>query len=432
MRKIVSAEPVVSVACRRLPMTSVLLSLSVAACHGTVATDVTPPDLANPAKPYSASPVAVSGGLRFVQLEAGIAQTCGLTDDRAVYCWGSEGWWGVPGWSVGRTPSRIDAPLPFVAITVGDRHGCALTAAGAAYCWGSGAASGIVPADGAVPSLVATNVRFTRIRAGWGFTCALDAGGTAYCWGKNDHGQLGRGSSSTGPNAVPRPVDGNLEFQLLATGGMACGATDIAVYCWGATDGAYAAQPQLVAQVALTSLSVGSEHACGTNAAGALYVLGPKRRRATRRRDLQWFLVDSGPEPSRRAASDTEFGVRDCGRRVPQLRDIGLRPSPMLGLRGRRRGHRSHWTGICVDVCVPDRRRNHGRHRASQGPLQPHTYGCPGNHDLCNDRLRVRALLCIGGQWSGVLLGPTIASRRISVAILLLSSFARTLPASGR
>jgi len=37
----------------------------------------------------SAVPVAVTGALRFTQLNPGGAHSCGLTTDGAVYCWGA-------------------------------------------------------------------------------------------------------------------------------------------------------------------------------------------------------------------------------------------------------------------------------------------------------------------------------------------------------
>ena len=133
-------------------------------------------------------------------------------------------------------------------------------------------------------------------------TCALTTAGAAYCWGGNNGGELGMGTNQ-GPqtgtqcslevsgymcSTVPVVVAGGLKFASLSAGGSPCGVTITgAAYCWGFEglgDGSTSCGDCLGAEsdvpVAVSggltwlSVSVSSDHTCGTTAAGATYCWG--------------------------------------------------------------------------------------------------------------------------------------------------------------
>src|SRR6266850_1663508 len=196
----------------------------------------------------SATPVVVSGGLRFITLASGTDHTCGLTRAGAAYCWG-EGSWGQLG--NGSTTNRngpvpVSGGLTFSVLVAGGYGTCALTNIGAAYCWGEnlagqlGNGSTTGPdlcngrACGATPVQVSGGVTFAALARGGGYhKCGLTFFGVTYCWGRNSNGQLG--DSSTTNRLAPAPVSGGLSFSVIATGDdFTCGLTNAgAAYCWG-------------------------------------------------------------------------------------------------------------------------------------------------------------------------------------------------------
>ncbi len=183
----------------------------------------------------STTPVAVSGGLTFVVLSAGVRHTCGITATHVAYCWGynfdgelgagtttgPDSCGGIP---CSLTPVAVTGGLAFTAVSAGYIHSCGLTTAGVAYCWGNSSPG---------PDSVRTGLTFSAVSAAVYHTCGLTVAGAAYCWGYNTYGQLGNGDTTT--SWAPVPVSGGLVFSAVSTGGThSCALTvSHAVYCWG-------------------------------------------------------------------------------------------------------------------------------------------------------------------------------------------------------
>ena len=88
----------------------------------------------------TAVPVPVSGG-PFSTVSAGFEFTCGITPNRALYCWGvgAHGQLGNGSTSDQASPTPVGGGLAFAAVAAGGVHACGLTVQGVIYCWGYGA-----------------------------------------------------------------------------------------------------------------------------------------------------------------------------------------------------------------------------------------------------------------------------------------------------
>jgi alpha-tubulin suppressor-like RCC1 family protein len=159
------------------------------------------------------TPTLVTGGLLFASVSAGWSHTCGLTEDGKAYCWGRNvegqlGTGGTPQFS--STPVPVAGELTFAAISAGAGHTCGITQDRRAYCWGSNdhgelGSGTYVPTT--TPAAVATELRFTSISAGLSATCGITATTDALmCWGWNDSGQLGDGTMHD--RRIPVPAFG--------------------------------------------------------------------------------------------------------------------------------------------------------------------------------------------------------------------------------
>jgi alpha-tubulin suppressor-like RCC1 family protein len=278
--------------------------------------------------PCSRTPVAVAGGLEFVQLAAGGAYTCGLTNDGSAYCWGTR----LGGAEF--APVAVATALKFSSIDAGTSHACALTSAGAAYCWGvnlRGQLGDGTTQDRPAPVAVTGGHTFQLIAAGGfniGQTCALIGGGDAYCWGDNERGQLGIAAADLIPHPIPVPVLAPVAFTGLTAGlgRHACGLTSTgAAYCWGEnTFGALgnasmadSTVPVAVAGgLAFTQLTAGGfiGHTCGWTANGTAYCWGENERGQVGDGSTTDRLVPS-PVAGGLAFSSLDAGFRHaCGR----------------------------------------------------------------------------------------------------------------------
>lgn len=238
----------------------------------------------------SLGPAAVTGGLTFTSLSAGEGgHACGIATGGAAYCWGynSTGQLGVPAVAYSATPLAVSGGLTFTAISAGaSGQTCGIATSGAAYCWGSnenGEAGNGTTATSSAPVLVSGGLAFKSINVGFASTCGVTTSGAAYCWGDNTYGELG--NNSTNNSKTPVAVSGGLSFSAVAVGdAFACGLTTTGVaYCWG-----YAAQGQLgngsflksvtpsavLGGITFASISAGYGNACAVTSGGAAYCWG--------------------------------------------------------------------------------------------------------------------------------------------------------------
>src|SRR4029450_6082726 len=104
----------------------------------------------------------------------------------------------------------------FVSLVAGGEHTCGLTDEGAAFCWGSNRfgqlGDGSMTAH-ATPNEAAGGQRFTSLTAGVYHTCGLTTDGRTVCWGSDEFGQIGTAtpgaSCPTGCVTIPTSVEGS-------------------------------------------------------------------------------------------------------------------------------------------------------------------------------------------------------------------------------
>ena len=167
-------------------------------------------------------PAPVDTGLRFTAVSAGEDHSMGIARDGTVYTWGHNG-----SGQLGRTPTVAEpagrpGAVPGVTgatgVSAGRTHSTALTDSGI-WTWGgnqygqlgtttgNGTNDGVAPARVPNPKGAPSGFAYTGAAAGGDRTLAVGSDGDVYASGANDSGQLGDGTSDTGPAAAhPGPV----------------------------------------------------------------------------------------------------------------------------------------------------------------------------------------------------------------------------------
>jgi len=240
------------------------------------------------------SPVRVAGGRRFRLVEAGDAHTCGVSyPDNLAYCWGVNDRGALGDGTITRrlAPVAVSGGLRFRQVAAGLTHTCGVTTTDRAFCWGSDSVGQVGDSTTAAyrltPTRVATTRRFRQVDAGAGFSCGVTTSDKAFCWGSGRSGQIGDGKTFL--RLWPRAVAGGLSFSRVTTGySHTCGeATDNRVFCWGLNstgelgDGTTTQRlkPVLVgggrrfSQVSAGGTEFGS-HTCGRTPAAVAYCWG--------------------------------------------------------------------------------------------------------------------------------------------------------------
>jgi alpha-tubulin suppressor-like RCC1 family protein len=167
------------------------------------------------------APAAVKTDLRFKQLQAAGTNTCGLTHEGHVYCWGDKNYLGAPGFTE-HQPSPVRVQIPVIDVfDSANEDPCGITPDKQMYCWTNTVEA--VPMVGSV----------SFVTVGGGHICVRQINDRVVCYGRNVEGQLGDGTFTD--SAVPIEPAGSLKFAQISAGAQhTCGVTDTgAAYCWG-------------------------------------------------------------------------------------------------------------------------------------------------------------------------------------------------------
>jgi hypothetical protein len=135
------------------------------------------------------------------EVAAGAGHTCALGDN--VYCWGRNQFG-----EVGRSPPGPDTTgltvlsIPgAMHIAAGGTQSCALTTDGIVACWGS--PDGTIVAS---PTQVQLPMAATALSVGASHACAILIDGSVWCWGTNVFGELGDGTFDTESHGPTRAL----------------------------------------------------------------------------------------------------------------------------------------------------------------------------------------------------------------------------------
>jgi alpha-tubulin suppressor-like RCC1 family protein len=176
---------------------------------------------------------------RFLQVAAGGAHTCGLTEARAAYCWGDNAELQLGRTGAGNnTPSLVDGGNSFVRLAAGYTHTCGIDVSGTVLCWGSDGkgqlGDGTAGTNRATPTAITLSQPFIDVETGWDETCGATLSG-GWCWGSNFLGQLGTGGTDNDPHPDPIAVNASSGFvRLIPYSNRTCALNgDAQAHCWG-------------------------------------------------------------------------------------------------------------------------------------------------------------------------------------------------------
>jgi alpha-tubulin suppressor-like RCC1 family protein len=167
-----------------------------------------------------AQPVPVGGAADpltgVTQLAAGVAHTCALDADGAVWCWGDNraGQLAQPqATASSNLPIQVTGIGAAAEVDVGGRMSCARLTDGTVWCWGFNfrgqLGDGVMDHEttctfgdttgdcSRVPVQVSGITDATELSVGNQHACVIRANGQVWCWGYNDNRQLGDGTRNT-------------------------------------------------------------------------------------------------------------------------------------------------------------------------------------------------------------------------------------------
>ena len=237
----------------------------------------------------STRPLEVLGGLRFRQVSAGEAHTCGITTDYHAYCWGDNiyGQLGDGTLNGHLTPVAVAGTRRFRQVRAGDNYTCAITLDDVAFCWGDNGNGQL--GDGTssdlrlTPVLVRGGLHWRQLSGGSAHTCGVTTEDRAYCWGNGSSGELGNGTQTL--RVRPVAVSGGLLFRQIEAGfAHTCGVTTAdGGYCWGRNDEGELGDGTTISRLVPTAvagqrrfdnLNAGGFHTCGVTLAGRGFCWG--------------------------------------------------------------------------------------------------------------------------------------------------------------
>ncbi len=233
-------------------------------------------------------------GVKADLISARANHTCVYTNESSeMRCWGRNDY-GQLGDGL-----REDSPLwklvsgvsgPVTALAAGQLHSCVYVDGSGVTCWGRNDFGQLGLGD-TLRSAVAVDVpgvtAESGVASGTNHSCALDTAGTVRCWGRNSDGYLG-----VEPPAEEIPAEMLGPISVAVTGGQAiyggegrtCVKTGATMLCWGSdgdgllgdgTTGTTLTPTAITEAVATpSSISLGDNHTCAVDGAGAVYCWG--------------------------------------------------------------------------------------------------------------------------------------------------------------
>jgi alpha-tubulin suppressor-like RCC1 family protein len=192
----------------------------------------------------------IAAGSDVVQVATGRTHTLALRSDGTVTAWGlnDHGALGDGTTTDRSTPVQVNSLTGVMTqVAAGEGFSLALRSNGTVWAWGRNdrgqLGRGTISSGELVPARVAVLNRITKISAGRDFALALRSDGIVFAWGANRFGQLGNGAPSYGPVSVPVKVAGLAQVTGISAGSdsaLAAEASGISaitsVWAWGNND----------------------------------------------------------------------------------------------------------------------------------------------------------------------------------------------------
>jgi alpha-tubulin suppressor-like RCC1 family protein len=229
--------------------------------------------------------IAAAAAAAPAQAQAQVTVTPAVS--RVVASWGDNSWGELGDGTMAllRTQYRdIAAGSDVIQVAAGRTHNLAVRSDGTVTAWGlndHGALGDGTTTDRSTPVQVSgLSGVITQVAAGEAFSLALRSDGTVWAWGRNDRGQLGRGTTSSGELVPARVAVLNRVTKISAGRDFALALrSDGIVFAWGANrfgqvgNGAASFSPvtvpvKVVGLAQVTGISAGSDSALATEASG--------------------------------------------------------------------------------------------------------------------------------------------------------------------
>ncbi len=234
------------------------------------------------------------------------SQTCGLTLEGQVLCWGRQGstersWVDGAGMLVDWQRAAVRGLPAIQDLHLGVGFACALDQVGQTHCWGDNRQRQIsedpTMALYAAPLHRSDLPRFEALSGGSATTCGLTAAGPWICWGGFDSVQLDGLDGEPYASLSLSHVAG--ACGVTASGRVAC---DTAHNLDLVLDELEVPAPMAQVQV------VNRDSACGVSQQGAVFCWGKYFGGGTTSRPTTFVQVDTGPEPAVRFARYNAVG----------------------------------------------------------------------------------------------------------------------------
>ena len=208
---------------------------------------------AKPAWTNSISYVDSDSELPMVAVDANYQHACGIKQGGEIFCWGynTDGQLGDGTLTRRLRPTavRFDGETPIVKqVSTGFSNTCIVTENNRVMCWGDGSQGQIGICSHSNDASLFDEIRPQEVLLPWSsnatmvttakqFACALMDDGSVKCWGRNNYGQLGSGSTSPSYSGLPLEVKlpiGRFALSIDSFEDHSCAVLDDGnMYCWG-------------------------------------------------------------------------------------------------------------------------------------------------------------------------------------------------------
>ena len=222
----------------------------------------------------------------YMSTAGGANHTCAVLDNGEAYCWGSNMWGQIGNGSLvlGAVPRRVNDLLPAHSVSSGQGYTCAVPTDGSLWCWGKRFHTSFIHDVASPTRLSSPESGAVAVVTGVEHACVLMQDGSVRCWGSNDYGQLGDGSTdlSTTP-VVVQNLGGQAQAVRVGDDFSCALLTNGSVRCWGrnnhgqlgvgSTDDSRL-PATVILPAAAQAIGAGGQHACAVLTSGDVYCWG--------------------------------------------------------------------------------------------------------------------------------------------------------------